>query len=572
MPPALSPRPARFSFPITAIPSLKPQGGVIGRLAVSPDGATVAYLGTISDDPAAASDDADWQLYLRRIDDAEGRPIGGTAGAQNFFFSDDGGWVGFVARGKLQVVPVDGGAPIEICSVGPTFGASWGPDDTIVFGGGLGAGLMRVEAVPGAEPVPLTSPDPDSGEILHGFPEILPDGQTVLFTVGTGEGSQIAKLSLETLEREGLIASGNTARYISAGYLAFAEGGNLRLVPFDARSGELQGAIIPAPLAGDIQAETFAGLDSAWFAVSRTGDLVSMPGEVQSVEMTLVWVDRSGTETPIEADRAFYMSPRISPDRSRIGLMRLNDQGNGEIWVMGIDGTQAFPVAADDADYNPVWNIDGEMMTYTSNGELFERSVDRAEDRVLFLDRELYQYSQSWSRDGRFLAFMEESPQGQRLWIMPRDGEPELLIDSMYNVGAAAFAPHDDWIAYVSDETGQREVFVRRYPSSDRGWQVSRGGGEEPAWANDGSELFYRSGNRMMAVEIPTETDFSNSPPVPVSLWERPYFSQDGLWTNYDVGVDGRFLMIGNSGTGPSTIDVFLDWFTEAEQRMRVDR
>ena len=532
---------------------------------MSPDGTSVVYVGARLEDLEQGSSKRDRLLYLRRIDESEGRPIPGTEGAQSPFFSPDGAWVGFFAKGKLQRAPIAGGAPLEICNAWMAFGGSWGPDDTIIFGGGISSGLMRV-AVAGGQPEPLTSPDPARGEIHHGFPEILPDGRMVLFTIGTGDGSRIAKLSLDTGEWEELLPYGGNPRYMSADYLTFSEGGNLRLVRFDLQKRQVSGSVLPA-LDG-IQWENWAGMEVASFAVSRSGDLAFVPGDLWSWERSLVWVDRRGAETVIDAPPAFD-GPRISPDGHRIAVVRLGELGLGEIWVMNVDGGQGFPAANDGADYNPVWTRDGMTLTYTSNGDMFEKRVDRDDARVHLLRRDNYQFSRSWSPDGRLLAFMEFSLNRSRIWVMPRDSEPEPLLDASFNSGNPRFAPHGDWIAYVSDESGQEEVYVRSYPGSDRGKRISREGGWGPVWSVDGRELFYRHGDRMMAVPITTEPELEVGEPV--ELWEKPYFSQERVGTNYDVAPDGRFLMLkipDTSNAEPTRIHVFLDWLSEIEEGM----
>ncbi|MFQ5528056.1 MAG: protein kinase [Thermoanaerobaculia bacterium] len=557
-------RPVRFSFAVPESPSL--QGGIRGRLAMSPDGTTAAYVGARLGGLERGSGDSGRLLYLRRIDAAEGRPIPGTAGAENLFFSPDGAWVGFVAEGRLQRVPVAGGAPLEICNAWMAFGGSWGPDDTIIFGGGISSGLMRV-AVAGGQPQPLTSPDPARGEIHHGYPDILPDGRTVLFTIGTGDGSRIAKLSLDTGDWEELLPYGGNPRYISAGYLAFSEKGNLRLVRFDPKEGQVSGSVVPA-LDG-IGWSNWAGEEGADFAVSRRGDLAFIPGRLWSFERNLVWVDRRGEETVIDVDPASYIGPRVSPDGRRIAVVRLGELGLGEIWVMNGDGGQAFPVATDGADYNPVWKPEGKALTYTSNGDMFEKPVDRDDPRVNLLRRDNYQFPRSWSPDGRLLAFLEFSSEGFRTWVMPRDGEPEPLLDASFNSVSPRFSPRGDWIAYVSDESGQ-EVYVRRYPGSQRGQQISMAGGREPVWSVDGRELFYRHGDRMMAVPITTEPEFEVGEPV--ELWETPYLSLGSFFTMYDVAPDGRFLMLklpDTSNTEPARVHVVLDWLKGIEERMQ---
>jgi serine/threonine protein kinase/Tol biopolymer transport system component len=562
-----APRPVRFSFGVPTAPSQQAMGELWGTMAISPNGTLVAYLGARRDYPEQRSSERARQLYLRRIDESEGRPIPGTEGARELFFSPDGAWVGFVSAGKLQRVPVAGGAPLEICNARNVLGASWGPDERIIFGGGISSGLLRV-AVAGGEPEPLTSPDRAKGEIHHGLPEILPDGRTVLFTIATGDGSRIAKLSLDTDEWDELLPYGGGPRFLSAGYILFSEKGNLRLARFDPEARQVAGSILP--VLDGIQWINVAGLERASFSASLSGDLAFVPGGLGFFETKLVWVDRRGDETVIDADRAVYIAPRISPDGRRIAVNRLGELGVGEIWVMDADGGQAFPVADDGADYNPVWTPDGRTLTYTSNGEMFEKRVDRDDARVLHLKRENYQLPRSWSPDGRFLAFVELSRDGSRIWVMPRDGAPEPLLDSSFNSGAPRFAPRGDWIAYVSDESGREEVYVRRYPGSERGYRISRGEGREPVWSVDGRELFYRRGNQMVAVEITMETELEVIDHV--ELWKAPYFSQELFGTNYDVAPDGRFLMLGvpaRPDAEPARINVFLNWLTQIEERMQ---
>jgi serine/threonine-protein kinase len=552
----------RFSFGIQTNHGLM-TGWAIRRVAISPDGSTIAYLA----DSQETSADGIRQLYLRGMDESEGTPIPGTEDAADPFFSPDGEWVGFLASGELQRVSVNGGAPLSICKAAQMFGASWAPDDSIIFGGGVGSGLMRVPMA-GGPPEPLTSPDPEKGEILHGTPEVLPDGETVLFTIGTGTGSRIALLSLDTGTWEELLPSGASPHYLSAGYLLFSEESSLRLVRFDLEGGQVVGSAFP--VLDGVQFENFAGLAEAVFAVSQSGDLVFIPGGLGVSETRPVWVDRSGRENVIETDPAFYIGPVISPDeRRRIAVIKLNELGIGEVWVMNGDGSQAFPVAADGADYNPAWTPDGNTLTYTSNGDMYERVVDREDPRSLFLTRENYQLPRSWSPDGQYLAFVENSPNGYNIWVMPRDGDPTPLLDLSFNSVSPRFSPQGGWIAYVSEESGQREVYIRQYPGSARGERVSRGGGRAPGWSTDGRQLFFRNQDQMLAVEITTEPELRIGEPV--ELWERPYYSQE-QFGNYDVAPDGRFLMLGlpeSDAPRLVMINVVVNWFSEVQERMK---
>ena len=223
-------------------------------------------------------------------------------------------------------------------------------------------------------------------------------------------------------------------------------------------------------------------------------------------------------------------------------------------------------------EYNPTWTPDGATLTYTVNGDMFEKRVDEDIERTELLRRENYQMPRSWSPDGESLAFREVSAEGSRIWVLPRGGEPEPLTDATYDAASPKFAPQGGWIAYSSDETGQAEVYVRRYPGTERPEQLSRSGGRQPVWSRDGRDLHYRSGNRMMVVRVETEPELRLGEPV--ELWRHPYFSQEGHFPNYDVAPDGRFLMLAVpevEATESMTINVALDWFAEIEIRMGRD-
>ena len=365
------------------------QAGVVGTIAISADGARVAYVarGSVTAEPGSEPR----RLYVRTLAEDQATAVSGTEGATNAFFSPDGTWVGFFAGGELQIAPVAGGAPLSVANANQVFGAAWGPNDTIVFGGGTGSGLWQVPAAGGA-PEPLTSLDADKGEILHGLPEFLPDGETVLFTTGTSTGSRIAMLSLQTGAWEDLALSGAGARYVSDGYLVFSEEDSLRLFGFDAERKEVTGSV--TPVQDGVQWETWAGLQLSSFATSRRGDLMFISGSQEFAQTRLVWVDRDGQETSIETEAGFYLGPRISPGPSdRIAVVRLNEFRLGEVWVMNADGSQAVPVANDGADYNPAWSPDGRTLTYTSNGNIYELAARGESHRIRSIARSDHAYS-----------------------------------------------------------------------------------------------------------------------------------------------------------------------------------
>src|SRR5262245_21581972 len=278
-------------------------------LAISPDGLRVVYV---------AETERGKQLYRRELRDLDAAPLAGTAGARHPFFSPDGEWVAFFARHLLQTVPIHGGTPLPIGpGEGISRGGAWGPDGTIVFAT-LDAGLFRIASTGG-------TPAAVAGSGDAGWPEILPDGKTILYL----HKNQIATIALSGGERrilgraddeegtEGLSLGPGTISpvlYLPTGHLVFGHGNfRMRAVPFDLASLTLKGS--PASIVDSVYRSADGG--PLYFAVSRTGVLVYAPEDPQR---RLVWVDRDGRVTPIGSDREAFRYPAVSLDGQRIAV------------------------------------------------------------------------------------------------------------------------------------------------------------------------------------------------------------------------------------------------------------
>ena len=549
-----SPIPAlRTSRTIVSLPPDQRLGARM-PVALSPDGKSLAY--------ATRQSGGVPQLYLRALDQFEATQIPGTTGAQYPFFSPDGQWVGFIANGELQKVSMAGGAPLTICRVFGFQGASWGPEDNIIFGGGIGAGLLRVAAL-GGTPETLTSPDSEGGEVHHGQPQILPGGKTVLFTIGTGENSHIGVLSLETGEWHQLLRGGTGARYLPTGHLVYSQSGKLRLVPFDLEQFEPTGSAIP--ILDGVSWGNTGGLERANFTVSETGTLVYVPGG-RGETTALVWVDRSGQETSLRVDPGDYLHPRLSPDGRRITLTRIADGGTGDIWIIDTERGTHTRLTVERTSYTPLWTPDGKRVTFVSNGNIFWGPTDGSGEAEPLLIREHYQRPWSWSPDD-VLAFDDRTSTGLDIWMLPLDGDPSPFLDTSFNETMPMFSPDGQWLAYVSDDSGRPEVYLKSYPGPGGRWPVSAEGGSEPIWSADGRELFYRNGDRMMIAAVQTKPTVVIGKPQP--LFQGSYFQQQiGSGGNYDVSPDGkRFVMIRRDEESTSTqINVVLNWFEELER------
>ena len=557
---------ARFVLPDVAIAL---SGNNID-LAISPDGRYIVY-------PAAGGDG----LYVRPIDQLEETQIASGTTPLTPFFSPDSAWVGFRDNtggggGTLMKVSILGGPTLLITDLPSNLrGASWGPDDDIIFGTlDTVNGLMRVSAG-GGEPELLTTPEPGQ---THVWPEILPDGSAVLFTITSGAGAddfQIAVLDLDTGEQRVLIPGGANPRYVSTGHIVYGIQGSLRAVAFDAARREILSD--PVPVLGGVDTRPQG---AAEYAVSSDGSLVYLTdtGPVALGSNTLVWVDRQGNVEPLGTPNRDYSFPRISPDGQRVLV-----ESEPDLWLFDIIRQTLTRLTFEAVAGLGLWTRDGEYVTYRGgNRDLFWTRADGSgAEEQLTTEGDIQHNPTSWSPDGQFLAHSQNPGVGgvgdRDIWIMPLDGdrEPSPFLQTRFNEAAAMISPDGSWLAYVSDESGRNEVYVLPFPGPGGKAQISTEGGGDPQWARDGQELFYLNGNQMMAVDIETDPAFTaGTPSLLFEISFRP--SLGGRNAPYDVTADGQqFVMvqeigIADSEVEPPQINIVQNWFEELKERVPV--
>ena len=521
-------------------------------LAVSPGGERLAYV---------ASSGGQRRLLLRELDELAARVIPGTEGAEYPFFSPDGQWIGFFAEATLHKVAVAGGRPLEITEALPRRGASWGPDGHIYFSGR--PGLYRVPADGGvAEPV--TSDDPTVDQQVHVWPHVLPDGRGLVSTVRTRDGFSdeaysLAVLSFATGEWR-VLRQGNQGQFVDGGYLAYhASNGEIHVAPFDLDRQQLTGP--PASvLAGAYRARSSG---AAYFAVSRTGTLVYVPG---GFDRALVRVDRTGRDTPLTAETRGFRFPKISPDGRLVAVTI--DPRPSEVWVL--DVARALTKVADQGhNLMPQWTPDGRQFVFSSsrsgNHDLYLRSFDGTGDAQLLLERPSSQYASSWSPDGQVLTFHEQVPTtGWDIWALQRGGEPFPVLMTSADEYGGAVSPDGNWLAYQSSETGFLEVYVQSFPGADVRQRISIDGGVDPVWSRDGTELFFSNDGQLLAVPIETETSLDVGTPRILFPWPHD------LSQRFDVFPDSQsFVMIKTDPEStPTRFNVVLNWDQELLERV----
>ena len=534
-------------------------------LALSPDGTQLAYVSLSG---------GQQKLYLRPLDSLEPKAIAGTEGANNPFFSPDGQWVGIFAGGKMKKVSVSGGAALALCDAsGTPNGASWGPNDTIVYGtGGASSSLYQVSAS-GGTPQLLSRADASKGEVSYRWPEFLPNGKAVLYTAGTSSGNyddaQIMVLKLDTGERRVLVQGGTSPHYLPTGHLIYARAGTIMARPFDLNRLEATGEAVPL-LEGVI---TNPSNGTAQMAASANGTLVYAPGSAAALAQSrLVWVDRRGNVSPVLDTLHAYETPRLSPDGERIAVTVR--ESFTDIWVYQVGrGTLTRLSFEPTENETPAWTPDGKRVAYSSARPggprvLFWKAADGSTpEEKLFTEETLtdHHHIGSWSPDGRTLALTNYAGLGD-LWMLPLEGQKKLqpFLKTDFNERTPQFSPDGHLIAYTSNESGRDEVYVRAYPGPGGKWQISTDGGAEPVWARNGRELFYRNGDKMMAVAIVAQPFASGQPKL---LFEGVYGrSINNREANYDASPDGqRFLMVKASEqrSAATQINVVLNWFEE---------
>jgi hypothetical protein len=532
-------------------------------VALSPDGTQLAF---------AALKGSTRQLYIRSLDNVELKAIAGTEDATAPFFSPDGQWIGFFAGGKLKKISVAGSALQALWSAPLGVGGSWAPDNTIYFAPTAIAGLWKIPAA-GGTAQPVTTLDRSKGEVSHRWPQVLPGGTSVLFTVWTGPGydeKYFAVQSLETGERHVLLRGGETGRYVSTGHLVYTRGDALMAVPLDLARLKVTGGA-PVVLAEMV----WTGAQGAHYSVSDSGSLAYVPGDPPRYERRLVWVDRKGAVEPLPVPSRAFGSPQLSPDGHRLAVEVW--EGTVGIWIYDFARATLTPLTSGGSSQQPAWTPDGERIAYrfTRSGlrNVFWKAVDGIGEEERLTTGDDNQTPGSWSPDGKWLAFADlATSTGADIWLVRPEGDrkAQVFLRTPSNERDPRFSPDGRWLAYVSDESGRQQICVRPFPGPGPMSQVSTDGGTEPVWSRDGRELFYLNGDKMMAVDVAARPAFTAGPPR--LLYEGRYDTSVTFTSSYDVSLDGRrFLRAQPPESGPAAtqIQVVINWGEELRQKVR---
>jgi Tol biopolymer transport system component len=464
----------------------------------------------------------------------------------------------------FYVMPFEGGAPIALADA-TWGGGSWTPDGTIVYTPTYNSGLWKVNAG-GGNAERLTTPDSAAGELAHWWPQVLPDGRHVVFT---NFSTPVARAKIEVLDlrtgaRKVLVRGAVFGRYLTTGQLVYASGESMMAVPFDLRRLAVTGPA--SPVLSDVATLPSNGM--AAFTVSDRGDLAYVAASVQNGETRPVWVTRNGTERPVLTRAEWYADPAISPDGPRVAFTIIGAGRNRDIWVYeSARDILTRITSGEGAEFGPTWSADGRRLIYSSERpvfDLYSRAADAGSPEALVLAGSSDKYAGSVSADGKLLAFSLSAPSAGELWALPLDGSGKArpLLQSRFTARRPAFAPNGRWLAYDSEESGRREVYLQSYPDLERSRrQVSTTVGGEPRWTRGGRELVYRNGDSVFAVSVEPASGETGRPAF---LFAGPYSTAFASW-GYDVDREGqRFLMTKvPPESAPRRIDLVLNWFSE---------
>ncbi len=461
-------------------------GSVAGADEIlSPDGTRLVYV-------------SQGRLFTRRLDQPNTTELAGTQGAYVPFFSPDGQWVAFFTAGKLQKISVEGGSAITLCNATNGRGGSWGEDGNIIAALSTNGGLSRIPSA-GGPPTPVT--DLQTGEATHRWPQILPGGKAVLFTASQSptafDAANIEVMSLADHRRKTLVRGGTFGRYLPSGHLVYVNQGTLFAVPFDVDRLEVHGT--PAPVLDQVGYSPAYG--SAQFDFSQTGTLIYRSGGEGGGLLTVAWLDGAGKAQPLLAKPGNYGRPSMSPDGQRLALEVTEGSGT-DIWLYDWQRDTMTRLTFSGTTQGPVWSPDGRYIAFrASGGGMYVIRSDGSGKPQPLTQSKNIQVPWSFTPDGKRLAFYEQDSKSSfDLWTVPlesdgaglRAGKPEVFLQTPADERTPSFSPDGRWLAYVSDESGTFQVYVRAFPDKGGKWQISNSGGWLPDVVAQRTRVVFR--------------------------------------------------------------------------------
>jgi eukaryotic-like serine/threonine-protein kinase len=535
--------------PVVALSVTPPPGGAFtttegstysAQLAMSPDGRSLAFV--------ASGADGTSHIWIRELGSVVPRRVGSTANATYPFWSSDSRSLGFFAGTTLRRVELDGSPSREVAPASIGRGGSWGPDNTILFGGESDGPLWRVKA-DGTGLVQQTSFSPDRGDKSHRWPQFLPDGRHFLFFVRSADKDQEG-VYLGQLDSNGgtfLVESSVAGTYAPTGQLLYMAGETLMARDLDISHQRLTGE--PVPVAEGVGGSS--GFYGA-FSISTNGTLAyassTSPAE-------LAWVDRAGNKREVLSGIEQFVDFRLSPDGRSVAVADVEPHSQrSDIRIRDlIRGNDRWLTRSRETDASPVWSPDSATLVFRSNREivhdLYLRPADASGADTLLFKNPSAKYPTDWAPDGRSVLFhTRHKATGWDVWMLPVNppGEPRPLVNEAFDEIQGQISPDRRHLAYTSfNRAEQPEVAVHPLVAAAQRWDISVGGGSDPRWRADGSELFYVRPADGMLMAVPVQRQGRLAPGQPKALFPlRGVRMAQPFPSSYDVHPTGqRFLV-----------------------------
>ena len=526
------PPPDKFSFDATGdsggMPVLSPQGDKI---------AFVAHSGT------------NRFLWVRSLHSEAAQALDGTQGAMHPFWSPDGRFIGFFANGKLSKIAASGGPRSVLADATNPRGATWGAKDVIIYAPEFLGPLWKVSAQSGT-PTPVTVIDKQK-HTTHRWPWFLPDGKHFLFMAASHFGGDpkqngIYFGSVDSTETHLVVATDSAAQY-AAGNLLYHANTALVAQPFDPKTGTLSGT--PIPVVNNIRHDQ--GVWRSIFSVSQTGRMVYQAGNAAIAGARLVWLDRTGKELGAVSEREYAtLDVSLSPNGKRVALVT----GNG-IWTIDLERkTRTRITFGTQTVAQPSWSPDGKTLVFSAalaqgggNVEIRSKAADGSGvEKTLPVPANNYHFP-ALSPDGKYLTYIWGNGEKMvSLWIVPVAGgaKPVAIVQPPSpesNLNSYRISPDGRWVAYVSDESGQDELYITSFPEGKGKWRVSVNGAAYPAWSGNGRELFFKNFNDEFFVCPVTPKHTEMEVGVPQHLFHA---NNPAVGVSYDVSPDGQRLLV----------------------------
>ena len=553
--------PPRVSFTINPPEqhSFDIPGGWLCCSAISPDGNQLALL--------TGDSEGKTSLWLRPLDSVSARELPETEGVESVIWSGDSRFLLFTANAKLKKIDVRGGLPDTVCEAKEMFLGSWSSSNTVLFSDDFSAENhpIRQLTLDDCSIKPVTKLDSARYDFGHRWPNFLPDGKHFLYAgLRTDKKQDVLLGTLGSDESEILVHNASYPKYAPPGYLFFERNGYLFAQPFSPSTLRLTGdpvQVVPQQL-------TYSGLGGfASYDVSDTGVLTyQAQGEVRS---KLVLRDSTGNQLEVLGESAkpgessTWSGVRLAPNRKKLLASKDNNQTHmGDLWTYDLQHKdwQRFSSESTISNDVGVWSPDGQTIVYAAVSasifKLYRRPANRSRDAELLQESKLSQFPTDWSPNGRFLLYeqSEGTAEAGDLWAMPMEGDrkPFPLTRTRSDERDGRFSPDGHWVAYRSDESGKREIYLRSFPGPGSKWQISSGGGQSPRWSDDGKKIYYLTLDwKLMAVPVMGATAQVGTPRFLFSL------SKD---SEFEVLAEGKFLVKEPVGHLFGLQTVVLNW------------